>query len=446
MLIRFSVENYRSFKERQSFTMLAQRQTRHDTHVASIGGKRVLKSSFLFGANASGKSNFIRAVDTAHRVILDGIGALDYYDKPFRIDSEQEKQPTVFQFDLYAKGHFYSYGFSLFCNTKKFDSEWLYKCDNGKEECIFERTITDENSRWEESRFISALGTEDKKRFEIYQADLSHDQLFLSEIVKKNLQKNAAFQAFYDVFNWVDDVHIIYPESTYRYADLLHDDISALTRMLSSFGTGITEIVCKSKPAEETFSFLPPNVRTKILNDVNSKLSTEVSEYGLQMGMNSYLFNKDEAGNLVAQQLAMSHGNNDDPFDLKDESDGTQRLFDLIPVYECCKDGAVFLIDEIDRSFHTQLTKEYIRRYFDAVENSNAQMIATTHDTQVLDLDLLRQDEIWFVERQADYSSKFSSLSEFKIRYDKNAQKDYLLGRYGAIPCFTQAQEDEKDE
>ncbi len=96
----------------------------------------------------------------------------------------------------------------------------------------------------------------------------------------------------------------------------------------------------------------------------------------------------------------------------------------------------MILIDEIDRSFHTNLARKFLELFYDFTEGRGCQLIATTHDSNLLDLDLLRQDEIWFVERQEDHSSKVFSLNLFKQRFDKKIEKDYLLGRYGAIPIF----------
>ena len=123
-------------------------------------------------------------------------------------------------------------------------------------------------------------------------------------------------------------------------------------------------------------------------------------------------------------------------FEYIDESDGTKRLFDLIPLFYEKKRSKIIVIDEIDRSLHTNLTRRFLELFYELTENYDYQIIATTHDSNLLDLDLLRQDEIWFVERQEDHSSKIFSLNKFKERYDKKIDREYLLGRYGAVPVF----------
>ena len=132
----------------------------------------------------------------------------------------------------------------------------------------------------------------------------------------------------------------------------------------------------------------------------------------------------------------LDHGNPNDLFEISDESDGTKRLFDLIPVYEIGQHERVIIIDELDRSFHSKLTEEYIEKFFEVTKDKKSQLICTTHDLNLMDLNILRQDEIWFIEKESDHSSKIYSLSDFKERFDKNILNEYLIGRYGAIPCI----------
>ena len=126
-------------------------------------------------------------------------------------------------------------------------------------------------------------------------------------------------------------------------------------------------------------------------------------------------------------------------FDYNDESDGTKRLFDLIPLFYQKQMVSMILIDEIDRSLHTNLIRKFLELFYELNGKSDCQLIATTHDSNLLDLELLRQDEIWFVERQNNHSSKVFSLNRFKERFDKKIDKEYLLGRYGAIPIFDES-------
>jgi AAA15 family ATPase/GTPase len=113
-------------------------------------------------------------------------------------------------------------------------------------------------------------------------------------------------------------------------------------------------------------------------------------------------------------------------------------LFDLIPLFQKLLLNAVVLIDEVDRSLHTKAVQEFINYFYSLTEQNASQLIVTTHDSNIMNLDFVRQDEVWFIERQKDHSSKLYSLNKFMARFDKKVEKDYLLGRYGAIPIFRQ--------
>jgi len=142
--------------------------------------------------------------------------------------------------------------------------------------------------------------------------------------------------------------------------------------------------------------------------------------------------------NLIIEEVVSDHGNPNDLFEYKDESDGTKWLINLIPIYDEARENCVIVIDELDRSLHSKATQEFIRKFYERANGVNSQLIATTHDTNILDLDLLRQDEIWLVEKTHDNASKIKPLSYYKPRHDKghNVGKDYLIGRYGAVPIF----------
>ena len=173
MLIRFAVENYNSFKEQQVFNMVAGKQTRHSSHCLSVNGKRLLKSSFFFGANASGKSNFVRAIDFVRRVTLFGVESIKYNDRFFRIDSSCKERPGVFQIDFIADDIVFSYGFAINYLTHEFTAEWLYRIDSpNSETCVFEREGASIVTKYN-------FSNDSKTRFNIYCEDLKASELLL---------------------------------------------------------------------------------------------------------------------------------------------------------------------------------------------------------------------------------------------------------------------------
>ena len=437
MLIRFAVENYNSFKERQIFSMVAGKQTRHPSHCVTVNGKRLLKSSFFFGANASGKSNFVRALDFMRRVTLIGVKAIRYNDRFFRIDSKYKEKPGIFQIDFIVENIVFSYGFAINYLTREFCTEWLYRLDSsGKETCIFDRKQGETIITGLQLNKISKL------RFNIYCEDLKADELLLYEIGNKKLDKDSALYDFIVAYEWFKNLIVVYPDShTHNKNDFFLNptfDTDAMIDVLRAFDTGIEKITKGKQPAEKAFSFLPEQVKNDILDDIEQTMKDNLQNQArCKIEIGNYQFEISiENGEIFAEKIMLNHGNPKELFELSDESDGTKRLFDLIPLYEFGQKGKIIVIDELDRSFHSKLTEEYIKRFFEIIKEHSCQLICTTHDLNLMDLQILRQDEIWFVERESDHSTRIYSLSDYKQRFDKNILNDYLIGRYGAIPYF----------
>ena len=437
MLIRFAVENYNSFKEQQVFSMAAGKQTRHSSHCFTVDGKRLLKSSFFFGANASGKSNFVRALDFMRRVTIMGSRAMRYDDRFFRIDPVYKEKPGVFQIDFAAEQTIFSYGFAINYLTHEFCAEWLYRLDSSeKETCIFER---------EHGKQITTdlrLNGKSELRFNIYCEDLKADELLLNEVGNKNIDEDSDLRDFIVAYEWFKNLIVVYPGShAHNKNDFFLNpasNIDSMVDMLRAFDTGIEEIKKGKQLAEKAFSFLPDQVKKDVLNDLEQTMRSKLQDGAhCKFEIGDYQFEISiEDGEIIAEKIMLDHGNPAELFELSDESDGTKRLFDLIPLYEFGQKGKIIVVDELDRSFHSKLTEEYIRRFFEITKEKTCQLICTTHDLNLMDLRILRQDEIWFVERGKDHSSRIYSLSDYKQRFDKNILNDYLIGRYGAIPCF----------
>lgn len=437
MLIRFSVENYRSFHERQIFSMAAGKHTRHKEQLVVVNGKRLLKAGVVFGANAAGKSNLIRAINFGKRIVFRGVKNSLTVNRYFRIDPKAMNRPGVFQYDFVSNGHIYSYGFAISYMQNIFLAEWLYLCDDNKEVCIFDRAAGKAVSTE-----LTFTNSEDEQRFHIYAADVSDNKSFLSEIVNHKLQDILEFRPFFDVIRWFKNLLIIFPETRYRDLGrfINNDAQGSLGKLLNYFDTGIEAVNTEIKPIDEVLSFLPDDFKNDVIHDVQE--SFEENESKVPSGVDvtiaekRFSFTRREDGMIVGSQLTMNHGNDADLFELDDESDGTRRLFDLIPLYQKGRENFVILVDELDRSFHTKLTIEFLCKFFEKTEGCESQLIVTLHDANVMNLNILRQDEIWFVERQEDHSSQLYSLNKFKERFDHSVAKDYLLGRYGSIPVF----------
>ncbi len=444
MLVRFAVENFRSFKENVEFKMGASELLRHPDHVVPYAGKQILKTSFLYGANASGKTNFIQAIEFASQIIVHGLALVDYDKKYFRLDDACRKRPGVFQFDICIKGKCFSYGFALSYLTLDIQEEWLYSIDK-KEECIFHRQ-KDEKGGVIIENGLRFDNEKHKERFDFYVEDMKNKHmrsvLFLTDISKKESSADE-YNVFKDVCSWFERLHVIFPSTKITAIHNMYDDEAKekLSSLLKYFDTGIDSIEKEEKDFDK-IEGIPSEIKKKIKLDImrsllNAPSDSDVSDkkVALRVG-NAFFIVYYRDGQLMTEELLSNHGNQDDLFDYECESDGTKRLFDLLPIFDMALMDSVFVIDEIDRSLHTKLTHEFIQKFHEYAKDTHSQLIVSTHDSNLLDLDYIRQDEVWFVERQRDNSSVLIPLDKFKVRFNTDIERDYLLGRYGALPIF----------
>lgn len=446
MLVGFSVSNYKSFKEGQKISFEASKIARHKSHVAINRKKRILKSGLIFGANAGGKSNLVQAIQFSREIILNGLDRVNLSKSHFRIDPDMYKQPGIFEYRIVVGESEYSYGIAISYSDKTILSEWLIRIDSsGREIYIFNREVDDNNISHAESE-IEYSSMDEKYKMNFYLEGFSEDmseaykrKSILSDIALRANEKTGIFAEIRSVYEWFENIVILFPNSKYNGLNEVAADRSKklfFSSIMGYFDTGIESVEGESQQMDfdKVLNRLPREDAEKIKIDI----SNAANEHPIMFKIDEQVFElrKDENGNIVYNKLLLNHGNTEDMFDYNDESDGTKRLFDLIPLLYENRKVSLILIDEIDRSLHTNLTRKFLELFYEVVEDRECQIIATTHDSNLLDLELLRQDEIWFVERQEDHSSKVFSLNRFKERFDKKIDKEYLLGRYGAIPVF----------
>lgn len=441
MLLRFAVENFLSFKELTEFYMIANDKESHHTHLCQILDRRILKGAFLFGANASGKTNFIKAIAFAHNIIIKGIEYTNFEKKYFRIDSNYKNKPLVLQFDFFSNNRFYSYGFAISYTDLSIEEEWLYDITES-EKCIFHRSISDSQEKYTNHTELTFNDEQQKKRFMIYLEDISNIKmkktLFLKDIVTRVPDNDQNYLDFKNVYNWFMSFVIIFQNSKYsKMMEVVENDDTKnlLEHLLEFFDTGIQSITHREVEFDKHFSYLPEFVLNDIKIDINSNLKKINSN--IQFHNGSSLVNITQKDNMLfAKEIVSNHGNQDELFEYEDESEGTQKLFDLIPLFINIKNNHIIFIDELDRSLHTKAVQKFIDLFYSYSENYYSQLIATTHDSNMLDLDFIREDEIWFIERLQNHASKLYSLNKFTTGKQNNIEKDYLIGRYGAIPIF----------
>lgn len=446
MLVGFAVSNYKSFKDEQRISFEASKITRHKAHVAIKRNKRILKSGLIFGANAGGKSNLVKAIRFSREIVLRGLDKVNLSKSHFRIEGDMYKQPGIFEYRIIVGDFEYSYGIAISYLDKTILSEWLIRIENsGKEIYLFNREVDDNNVSHAESE-AEYTSTEEKFKMDFYLEGFSENmseaykrKTILSDIALRANEKTGIFAEIRKVYEWFEDIIILFPSSKYNGLNEVAADKDKkmfFSSIMSYFDTGIESVEGESQQMD--FDKILDNIPRDEAEKIKIDISNAANEHPIMFKVDEQVFElrKDENGNIVYNKLMLNHGNANDMFDYNDESDGTKRLFDLITLFYENRRVSMILIDEIDRSLHTNLTRKFLELFYEVVEDRDCQLIATTHDSNLLDLELLRQDEIWFVERQDDHSSKVFSLNKFKERFDKKIDKEYLIGRYGAIPIF----------
>lgn len=447
MFIGFSVSNFLSFKSPQTMSMMASKVARHKEHILSGNGKKVLKTALIYGANAGGKSNFIKAIDFSRDIILAGLEEVDLNRKYFRITKDGYKQPGVFEYRLITQvGKEYSYGIAISYATKEILSEWLVRIEkSGAETCIFNRD-TDENGKNFTISEVRPKSETERIKWEIFLDVFGKNispsmkkKSVLSDVAERSNENRGVLKEIRDVYEWFQSIIILFPTSQYSGLNQLvekEDVRKFFSHILKYFDTGIESV--ESKQGEMEFDRIFEGIPKEHAEKLKTRISNDLEDDSVIFKVNNQVYSliKDEEGNIITTKMMQNHGNAQELFEYADESDGTQRLFDLIPLFLEHQGNRVIFIDEIDRSLHTNLTRKFLQLFYGLTEDADCQIIATTHDSNLLDLDLVRQDEIWFIKRLDDHSSQIYSLNRYKERYDKKIDKEYLLGRYDAVPVF----------
>lgn len=433
MLVSAKFENIYSFRSETRILFTASKSDQLPLHV-SRAEKRddisVLRMGLIYGANASGKSNIIKCLAIIKAFALNGWSNFKY--NYFKMTDEPQDRSSI-ELELKVDGQFFAYGVAF--SKGGLLEEWLYKTGSRNDALIFERKRTD--GTWINkiaSRFIK----EEDGQFLKYLIDGTPTKgTFLSEYIERN---GKGIDAIKLVRKWFENLNIIFP-GTHRpdFPFRVVNDAqfrTVMRELLGYFGTGISDLcLVVSKPEEMG---IPDEIRQNIEENLEDK---DVNTGAVIHNENRFIFaRKDESKNLKWYELKTIHrkkgSNSGYIFEMFEESDGTSRLFDFIPMLiDMRANDAVYVIDEIDRSMHPMLTLKLIEMYNSLLkEDSQMQLICTTHESNLLSTAPVRQDEVWFVEKDKNGESHLSSLCEYKPR--ENVQKGYLNGRYGAIPFF----------
>lgn len=452
MLIRFNVKNFLSFFENESgqseeFSMIAGKVRNKKEHIYDNDKIKLLKFAAVYGANAAGKSNLVKALNFMKKTIVDGLpkGYTDMYCKTDMANREKE---SYFELEIMLDNNYYAYGFEVVLSQSKFVSEWLVELrSDGSEKNIFTRDIEKG-----ETEFSNEL-KRDKKSYEKlknYAEDIQEDTsvllLSIMNKYKKNLyEKYSNLRVFRNVYMWIDNMlDINYPNrpiSDYSYMAKM-EKMDEVCKIIKAFGTGITGFQMVDVDPEKIFMLIPKQIRGEILEDIENKKANihrmKLKKIGFVMRSNKdfFILNIASDGEIEGKTIKFLHGKENILFDISEESDGTVRILDLIEVL-LSGENKTYVIDELDRCLHPSLTCKFVETYLQLAAERNIQLIVTTHESRLLDLDILRRDEVWFINKRITGESDIYSLEEYNTRFDQKIDKAYLDGRYGGVPKFS---------
>ncbi|MBU3661135.1 MAG: ATP-binding protein [Flavobacteriales bacterium] len=435
MLIRFVAKNIFSFKDETEFNLFPNKTQRLKHHKVTLGDFDFLRYSAIYGANGSGKSNLIKSISLLETLVEEGKLPLEIDDFKFKLDEDNLKSPISLGTEFIANNVAYFYTITF--ENGKVLNEYLALSHKDNDELIFERNINDDVQNIE--FFKDYYKTEKEKLFaEVLAEKLVQPNELLITFLSKKYPED--FNSIKKAFDWFDNtLVIIKPDAKPGgIAHILDKDMSTLdfaNKFIPSLNTGISEIGIEKKQLEDFFGKEGARLRKKLIEDLKNepnKLSVATnSETGEEVAL---VYEDDE---IIAKRLITKHTNslgNSIEFNLGQESDGTKRLIDYIPAFqEIINNDKVYIIDEIERSIHPMTIKEIVSK-LTLDEQVMGQLIFSTHESNLLDQNILRPDEIWFAQKDIDGSSKIYSLSDFKIHNSIDIENGYLKGRFGGIP------------
>ena len=410
MLIDFSVTNFRSFYTTKTLSLTAQSINELKENVITSQKRKTLKSVAIYGANSSGKSNLIQAMLTMQACLLQSVklnpGDKLYYD-PFLLTPNSSKEPTRFEITFIHNNTYYRYGFEY--TLTDIINEWLFTKTSRKVQYLFIRTP--QGIDYDDSRFPDGIGMETK---------VNSNRLFLSLCAQLGGRiANEVMEWFQFKFNIIAGLNNIqyraFSLNSLHHATSITNDIKSF---LHNMKLGFNDVKTKETPnsnKETSMDFI-----NSIMSARNIQLLSIHNIYDeLGLPVDSYEFD------FAAR-----------------ESAGTNKLFDLSgPIFVTLHNGGVFIIDELDAKMHPLISLQLIMLFHNKKTNPlGAQLIFSTHDTHLLSTKIMRRDQIWFTEKDIREQSDLYCLMDFvlpdgtKPRNDSNYERNYIAGRYGAIP------------
>lgn len=413
MLIRFRVENHRSIHNEQELSFVAAPLADFPEKVVHTGQKDLdlLRAVGIYGANASGKSNVLDALEFMRAAVLNSqrIWKPDggVPRSPFLLHHEALSNPSFFEVDFLLDGSRYTYGFVV--DSKQVLEEWLYAYPQGRKQKWFTRDV----SVSPEFSFNRLLIGENKS----IQALTRDNSLFLSAAAQNNHRMlSPIFQWFSTSLKFIDE------------NDRKNNRPTAENFLNPEYQLGIVSIMKNSD-----LGITDIDIEYKIMPDIAKQYAERLYKDQPEL---LELFIKSMTVPRVSLRHRTEAIETNIPIPFSDESRGTQALFALAgPVVETLANGGLLCVDELDASLHPLMAVEIVKMFNDPKRNPhNAQLLFNTHDTNILECGDLRRDQIWFTEKDKNGATQLYPLTDYKARREENLKRGYLQGRYGAVP------------
>jgi len=417
LLLQFSVNNYKSIKDTITFSMAT--SSKDEGNSFNIGKYELLKSAIIYGANASGKSNFLKAMAFMGKIVLNKNKVIQSTDTlehfPFKLNTDTQNSSSTFEIVCFINNIKYRYGFEMDDTTVY--AEWLYADEKGKESKLFYRDA-EEDDYINPNKFKEGYKSFNKKELKI---NVPKNQLFIWKCDQNDGEVSKSILGWFNRFNLIDgmehDGYIGFAMEQMENEDFKNE----IVNLVKTADIGIEDIILeKEKVPSEFFEemSIPSDLKEKILEGG-----------GLQrILLNTYHKQYDENDNEVGKII----------FELdEEESKGTRKFFKMsAPILNTLREGKVLIIDELDASLHPMLTRHLIKLFHnEKINTKNAQLIFATHDTNMLTPIMFRRDQIWLTEKDKFGATDIYSLAQLKdVIKNENFEKQYIQGKYGAIP------------
>ena len=417
MFIEFKVTNFRSIHNTQTLSMVAGTGTELKEQNMLASGLSslpdILRSSVIYGPNAAGKSNLLRAVQFMQSFVLTSQSLQEGQDinvTPFLLNSKSRTEPSEFEVIFVQDKVRYQYGFAV--NNVRVMNEWLLAYPEGRPQRWYERKY--DQQKGSDTWYFGSRFSGPRTMIDVWQKATRQNGLFLSTAIQLNNEQ------LKPVFNWFQQkLAVILPGGDINLQFSIEqcaseDGKKKVMEFMNSADISITGIELKKIPFST--DIFPTNISQEIkehlIRDFQSKEMTNVR-----------FLHKTDSKDIVS-------------FDISDESGGTQKLFAFAgPLLDVLAKGRILLVDELDTSLHPLMVRFLISLIHNPeVNRSNAQLVFTTHDTSVLDTEIFRRDQVWFAEKNAENATRLYPLTEFSPRKGEAIERGYLNGRYGALP------------